>query len=114
MKINIKKNYNLLLVIGLALYALGIILNLIFNLDASVEDNPILGEVADMNGWLFILATVIIAPIMEEFSFRSWSIKKKWTKYLCLVLATGFIALSFNIYAGIFFALSFTAIMFLL
>ncbi len=114
MKINIRKNYNLLLVIGLALYVLGIILNLIFNLDASVEDNPILGEVADMNGWLFIIATVIIAPIMEEFSFRSFSIKKRWTKYLCLILSTGFISISFNIYAGIFFALSFTAIMFLL
>lgn len=114
MKINIKKNYNLLLIVGLALYVLGIILRLIFNLDASVEDNPILGEIADMNGWLFIIATVIIAPIMEEFSFRSFSIKKKWTKYLCLVLATGFISLSFNIYAGIVFAIVFTAIMFLL
>lgn len=67
-----------------------------------------------MNGLLFIITTVIIAPIMEEFSFRSFSIKKKWTKYLCLGLSTGFISISFNIYAGIFFALAFTAIMFLL
>lgn len=114
MKINLRKNYNLLLIIGLAFYVLGMILNLIFNLDASVEDNPIIGMITDMNGWILIIITVIIGPIMEEFSFRSWSIKKKWTKYLCLVLATGFILLSFNIYAGIFFALSFTAIMFLL
>ena len=114
MKINIKKNYNLLLIVGLALYVLGIILRLIFNLDASVEDNPILGMITDMNGWILIIIIVIIAPIMEEFSFRSWAIKKKWTKYLCLVLATGFISLSFNIYAGIFFALSFTAIIFIL
>lgn len=114
MRINIRKNYNLLLIIGLALYVLGIILRLIFNFDTSVEDNPILGEVADMNGWILIIITVIIGPIMEEFSFRSFSIKKKWTKYLCLVFSTGFISLSFNIYAGIFFALSFTAIIFLL
>lgn len=114
MKINLRKNYNLLLIIGLALYVLGIILRLIFNLDTSVEDNPILGMITDMNGWILIIITVIIAPIMEEFSFRSFSIKKKWTKYLCLGLSTGFISISFNIYAGIFFALAFTAIMFLL
>lgn len=114
MKINLRKNYNLLLITGLALYALGIILNIIFNLDASIEDNAILGMVTDINGWLFIILTVIIAPFLEEFSFRSWAIKKKWTKYLCLGLATGFISISFNIYAGIFYALAFSAIKFLL
>jgi membrane protease YdiL (CAAX protease family) len=114
MKINIKKNYNLLLITGLALFVLGMVLNVICNLDASVEDNPILGQIIDLNGWLFIITTVIIAPILEEFSFRSWTIKKKWTKYLCLGLSTGIISISFNIYAGIFFVLAFSAIKFLL
>ncbi|MFA6806930.1 MAG: CPBP family intramembrane glutamic endopeptidase [Bacteroidales bacterium] len=114
MKKNSKHDYDLLLIIGLALFLIGLITNLFFNIETSVEDNPILGMIRDMNGWIVLVAVVIIAPILEEISFRSWTIKKNWTKYLTLVLASVFIAISLNIYAGLIFTLAFLAIMFLL
>lgn len=114
MEKNSKHGYDYLLIIGLALSFIGIITNLFFNIETSVEDNPILGMMMELNGWIVLVAFVIIAPIMEEISFRSWTIKKNWTKYLTLVLASVFIAVSLNIYAGLIFALAFLSIMFLL
>ena len=74
MEKNSKHGYDYLLIIGLALSFIGIITNLFFNIETSVEDNPILGIMRDMNGWTVLIAVVIIAPIMEELSFRSWTI----------------------------------------
>ena len=63
MEKNSKHGYNYLLIIGLALSFIGIITNLFFNIETSVEDNPILGMMMELNGWIVLVAFVIIAPI---------------------------------------------------
>ncbi|MBP1630807.1 MAG: putative transrane protein of unknown function [Bacteroidetes bacterium] len=102
MKDYIKKNYNWLWILSIILFSLGTSLNIIFDIETSVEDNAILGEIASSNGWIMLILTIIIAPLIEEFSFRSWAINKKWTKYLCLILSTVIVA-SINIYVSVFY-----------
>lgn len=113
MKNYIKKNYNWLWILSIILFLVGTSLNIIFDIKTSVEDNAILGEIASSDGWIMLILTIIIAPLIEEFSFRSWAIKKKWTKYLSLILSTIIVA-SINIYVSIFYFLIFLAIILLL
>ncbi|MBP6428891.1 MAG: CPBP family intramembrane metalloprotease [Bacteroidales bacterium] len=109
MKTYLKKNNNWLYVTAILLYILGIILSVVFDKDLSLEDNPILGAFNQMNGWLILLAMVVIAPILEELSFRSWAVKKNWTKYLSLILSSAFMLL-FNPYIAIVYFLAFLGI----
>lgn len=109
MKNYLKKNNNWLYVTAILLYVLGIILSIVFDKDLSLEDNPILGVFNQMNGWLILLAMVVIAPILEELSFRSWAVKKNWTKYLSLVLSSAFMFL-FNPYIALVYFLTFLVI----
>lgn len=109
MKNYLKKNNNWLYVTAILLYVLGIILSIVFDKDLSLEDNPILGVFNQMNGWLILLAMVVIAPILEELSFRSWAVKKNWTKYLSLVLSSAFMFL-FNPYIALVYFLIFLVI----
>ena len=113
MKINLKKNYRWLLVAGIILLIINIVLSIFFYKVGSIEDNTILGRYVNENGWLLLLSMAIVAPFVEEFTFRSWTIKKKWTKYLCLVLSPLTIALV-NVFVGIIYALAMIATIFLL
>lgn len=109
MKSYLKKNNNWLYVSGITLYVLGIILSTIFDKDVSMEDNPIIGMISQMNGWIMLIYITVIAPILEEISFRSWTVNKKWTKYLSLILSSIFLLLA-NPYIGGIYFLSFLAV----
>ncbi|MCK9163647.1 MAG: CPBP family intramembrane metalloprotease [Bacteroidales bacterium] len=109
MKSYLKKNNNWLYVSGITLYVFGIILSTIFDKDVSMEDNPIIGMISQMNGWIMLIYIAVIAPILEEISFRSWTVNKKWTKYLSLILSTIFLLLA-NPYIGGIYFLSFLAV----
>lgn len=109
MKSYLKKNNNWLYVSGITLYVLGIILSTIFDKDVSMEDNPIIGMISQMNGWIMLIYIAVIAPILEEISFRSWTVNKKWTKYLSLILSSIFLLLA-NPYIGGIYFLSFLAV----
>lgn len=113
MKKYLKKNYNWLWISAVLSYILGMILGIVFEKEVSIQDNPILEQISSLNGWLFLIAAVVIAPILEEFSFRSWAINKKWTKYLSLVASSAFL-FSINPYVSIVYFLAFLSAVLLL
>ncbi|MDR0790054.1 MAG: CPBP family intramembrane metalloprotease [Bacteroidales bacterium] len=93
-----RKKLKWLLLIALLLLATGIVVNTVIDLPAEMQDNAIMDQVSNLSGWMFFLMVVIFAPVMEELSFRSWIIDKKWAKYLSLVLISGYMALTLNIF----------------
>ncbi|MFA6705547.1 MAG: CPBP family intramembrane glutamic endopeptidase [Bacteroidales bacterium] len=113
MKKYLKKNYNWLWISAVLSYLLGMILGIVFEKEISIQDNPILEQISSLNGWLFLITAVVIAPILEEFSFRSWAINKKWTKYLSLVASSAFLFF-INPYISIVYFLAFLLVVLLL
>ncbi|MFA6201069.1 MAG: CPBP family intramembrane glutamic endopeptidase [Bacteroidales bacterium] len=113
MKTYLNKNFNWLWISAILLYLLSLLLGYTLGEEVSVQDNAILELAANLNGWLFLITVVVIAPILEEFSFRSWTINKKWTKYLSLVLSSFFIVL-ISPYAFIVYFLVFLLVLLLL
>lgn len=85
------RKFNWLWICSIILFLLGVIISTLFEDAISVEDNPILGEISSLPGWLFLILAVVIAPIMEEFSFRFWAVKKLWAKFFSLITSSLFL-----------------------
>ncbi|MDD3724937.1 MAG: CPBP family intramembrane metalloprotease [Bacteroidales bacterium] len=85
------RKFNWLWICSIILFLLGVIISTLFEDVISVEDNPILGEISSLPGWLFLILAVVIAPIMEEFSFRFWAVKKLWAKFFSLITSSLFL-----------------------
>lgn len=85
------RKFNWLWICSIILFLFGVIISTLFEDVISVEDNPILGEISSLPGWLFLILAVVIAPIMEEFSFRFWAVKKLWAKFFSLITSSLFL-----------------------
>lgn len=85
------RKFNWLWICSIILFLLGVIISTLFEDVISVEDNPILGVISLLPGWLFLILAVVIAPIMEEFSFRFWAVKKLWAKFFSLITSSLFL-----------------------
>lgn len=85
------RKFNWLWICSIILFLLGVIISTLFEDVISVEDNPILGVISSLPGWLFLILAVVIAPIMEEFSFRFWAVKKLWAKFFSLITSSLFL-----------------------
>ncbi len=85
------RKFNWLWICSIILFLFGVIISTLFEDVISVEDNPILGVISSLPGWLFLILAVVIAPIMEEFSFRFWAVKKLWAKFFSLITSSLFL-----------------------
>ncbi|MDR1724909.1 MAG: CPBP family intramembrane metalloprotease [Bacteroidales bacterium] len=109
-----KKHLNYLLFIGILLFILGMTLISFMDTPMSYKDNAVMQMVSKIPGWSFFITVVLLSPLMEEFSFRSWILKGKWSKYLSLVLICGFTAATVGLIWGIVAAILLSVNLFLI
>lgn len=89
------------LVPGLVLLVIGIIGISIYPLLAGetqtlIESSSFMNLLIDELPLAMLIATLLFAPIVEEFSYRSWTMKSKFWKYFSLVAITAFTYFSIN------------------
>lgn len=81
----------LILFIGLLSFAIGIIFNW-YQLNSSPNNlqSPLLSKFSIFNVYFVLLFTIILAPLIEEFIFRSWTQGKRFSFLFSLSAITGF------------------------
>ena len=104
------------LVPGIVLLVLGIIGTYIYPLFAGetqtlIESSSFMNLLIDEMPLLMLIMTLLFAPVVEEFSYRSWTMKSKFWKYFSLVAITAFTY--FTIYSIILTCVAFVVLLFL-
>lgn len=104
------------LVPGIVLLVLGIIGTYIYPLFAGetqtlIESSSFMNLLIDEMPLLMLIMTLLFAPVVEEFSYRSWTMKSKFWKYFSLVAITTFTY--FTIYSIILTCVTFVVLLFL-
>ncbi len=104
------------LVPGIVLLVLGIIGTYIYSLFAGetqtlIESSSFMNLLIDEMPLLMLIMTLLFAPVVEEFSYRSWTMKSKFWKYFSLVAITAFTY--FTIYSIILTCVTFVVLLFL-
>ena len=89
------------LVPGIVLLVIGILGTYIYPLIAGetqtlIESSSFMNLLIDKLPLAMLIATLLFAPIVEEFSYRSWTMKSKFWKYFSLVAITAFTYFSIN------------------
>ena len=104
------------LVPGIVLLVLGIIGSSIYpyivgETRTLIESSSFMNVLIDEMPLLMLIMTLLFAPILEEFSYRSWTMKSPFWKYFSLIAITAFTY--FSLYSIIVTCVAFVVLLFL-
>ena len=104
------------LIPGLVILAIGILGSYIYLLfvgetQALIESSSLVNLLINEMPLFILIMTLLFAPIVEEFSFRSWTMKSKFWKYFSLIAITA--STYFTIYSIILTCVAFVVLLFL-
>ena len=104
------------LVPGIVLLVLGIIGSSIYpyivgETRTLIESSSFMNVLIDEMPLLMLIMTLLFAPILEEFSYRSWTMKSPFWKYFSLIAITAFTY--FSLYSIILTCVAFVVLLFL-
>ena len=104
------------LIPGLVLLAIGILGSYIYLLfvgetQTLIESSSLVNLLINEMPLFILIMTLLFAPIVEEFSFRSWTMKSKFWKYFSLIAITA--STYFTIYSIILTCVAFVVLLFL-